>query len=546
MDRADIKGRHSAGNGILSGVARYLESDPLYCYTAKRAAGHEFAELVRAAAGRPRAVKLIAYGEESRLAEPGCLFRPDPALGPLAWRRRAIDQRAYSLCGLTHSLCSMAVMDSIGDFLLAPLQPWDAVICTSTAAREAIEGVIGRWGDYLEERTGAQTHAALRLPVIPLGVDCERFAEGPEAERRRLALRREFEIAPDDVVLLFFGRMSFHGKAHPVAMFRAAEVAAAKTNARLRLLLCGQFPNDGVRRAFEEAAQAYAPSLAVHYVDGSDEVRSTAAWCAADVFVSLSDNIQETFGLTPIEAQAAGLPVVVSDWDGYKDTVIDGETGYRVPTLIPWVGPGERLMHSHASEAMNYERYIGGASLMTVVDIDRAAEVLVRLADDPELRRRMGEAGRRHARASYDWAVVIARYGELWAELADVRAAATEVAPRRAGRPASPLRDDPFRVFAGFATETLDPEQRVEVSGTAEELSASLRLAVNNYLKGFLLPRENLDALLEAAARGASVGELVESLPKTPPDRVTASLLWLAKVGLVRLHAPGAARDNRP
>ena len=46
----------------------------------------------------------------------------------------------------------------------------------------------------------------------------------------------------------------------------------------------------------------------------------------ADVFVSPSDNIQETFGLSVIEAMASGLPVIVSDWDGYRDTVVDGVT----------------------------------------------------------------------------------------------------------------------------------------------------------------------------------------------------------------------------
>ncbi len=53
---------------------------------------------------------------------------------------------------------------------------------------------------------------------------------------------------------------------------------------------------------------------------------------AADVFLSLSDNIQETFGLTVVEALAAGLPVVASDWDGYKALVRDGISGYLVPT----------------------------------------------------------------------------------------------------------------------------------------------------------------------------------------------------------------------
>ena len=50
---------------------------------------------------------------------------------------------------------------------------------------------------------------------------------------------------------------------------------------------------------------------------------------------SLSDNMQETFGLTPIEAMAAGLPSVVSDWDGYRDTVQHREHGFRIPTLAP-------------------------------------------------------------------------------------------------------------------------------------------------------------------------------------------------------------------
>ena len=59
---------------------------------------------------------------------------------------------------------------------------------------------------------------------------------------------------------------------------------------------------------------------------------------ASDLFVSPVDNVQETFGLTPIEAMAAGLPSVVSDWDGYRDTVQHVEHGFRIPTLAPPAG----------------------------------------------------------------------------------------------------------------------------------------------------------------------------------------------------------------
>jgi glycosyltransferase involved in cell wall biosynthesis len=53
---------------------------------------------------------------------------------------------------------------------------------------------------------------------------------------------------------------------------------------------------------------------------------------------SLSDNTQETLGIALIEAMAAGLPIVVSDWDRYKDTGRDGVNGFHIPALT--TGPG--------------------------------------------------------------------------------------------------------------------------------------------------------------------------------------------------------------
>ena len=53
----------------------------------------------------------------------------------------------------------------------------------------------------------------------------------------------------------------------------------------------------------------------------------------ADVVVSLADNPQETFGLTILEAAAAAKPVIASDYDGYRDLVRHGSTGFLVSTL---------------------------------------------------------------------------------------------------------------------------------------------------------------------------------------------------------------------
>jgi glycosyltransferase involved in cell wall biosynthesis len=75
----------------------------------------------------------------------------------------------------------------------------------------------------------------------------------------------------------------------------------------------------------------------------------------------------EPFGLTAVEAMACGVPVVASAVGGLSDTVADGITGLHVPPRRP----------------------------------DLIAAAVRRLLADPELRRRLGAAGRARATAEY-------------------------------------------------------------------------------------------------------------------------------------------------
>ncbi|NDF80468.1 MAG: glycosyltransferase [Betaproteobacteria bacterium] len=127
-------------------------------------------------------------------------------------------------------------------------------------------------------------------------------------------------------------------------------------------------------------------------MDGRLAEHRQTAWAGADVFCSLSDNIQETFGIVPIEAMAAGLPVVVSDWDGYKDTVRHGTDGFRIATCMPDAGLGGDLALRHALQVDTYDMYCGHTCSMVSVDIEATAQAFVQLAQSAELRQRMGQA----------------------------------------------------------------------------------------------------------------------------------------------------------
>lgn len=108
-------------------------------------------------------------------------------------------------------------------------------------------------------------------------------------------------------------------------------------------------------------------------------VREQLAW--ADVFLHAA--VSEGFCNAVIEAQAMGLPVVCTDADGLPENVADGESGFVVPRR----------------------------------DAAALAEKLARLAGDPDLRRRMGQAGRARALRCFRLEEQLAAFERLYQEV---------------------------------------------------------------------------------------------------------------------------------
>jgi starch synthase len=531
-------GRQSAGASFLGGWFRHAGQAVWHCFATSESEARQFADIAeQQAAGASVRWTPTSYVEG--LAEAGCLYVPAPSLAPLAWRRRAIGQRTFSLCGITHTIASQYAMGDLTGLLTAPLQPWDAVICTSDAVKAAVEAFLAPQAEHLAARFGGRPPALPRFPVIPLGVDTDAFAPDPT---RCAAARARLGIAPDAVVALFVGRLSFHAKAHPFPMYVALEEAAQKTRIPVHMIQAGWFANNFIEGAFKEGAARWCPSVTASFPDGRDAEARADAWAAADLFVSLSDNIQESFGLAPVEAMAAGLPCLVSDWDGYRDTVRDGIDGFRVPTVAPPRGLGTDMALRFAAEIDTYDHYIGRVGAFTAVDVPATAAALARLIADPGLRARMGAAGRRRAQAVFDWRVIIPQYLSLFAELAEIRRTAPEIAP-----PADPVhgnlsRPDPFGMFASYPTHALGlgTVAVARPAGSPEGLARVLADPLATLALDLLPPRDDLLlvlALLGTMGR-ATVGDLVARVPEARRPLLARALAFMAKFDLLALAPP--------
>lgn len=528
-----LMGREVASEAFLQAFFRYGDVDRYYCLADTRADFDRFAAGCRALR-EDRPAAWIPRRQPSSLSVAGCLFRGDPLLGQLAWQRRQDGERAYSLCGVTHTTCTHAIVDALAGLLTEPVYGWDAIVCTSQVVRATVDRVLSDWGEYLRNRLGRCEPPGVQLPVIPLGVDTASL-DDPHRDRTRLALRRTLGIHADEFVVLYVGRLAFHAKAHPWQMYLALETAAERMQKSLCLVQAGWFPNAEIEAEFKCRARSLCPRVKTLYVDGNRPEFRRRIWHAADVFLSLADNIQETFGLTPVEAMAAGLPVVVSDWDGYKDTVRHGIDGFRVPIVTPAAGAGAQLAWRYEQGEDDYDRYIGTVSLSTAIDIDACATYLVQLADNAALRASLGNSGKKRAQSCYDWRHVIQAYQQLWQELAGIRRAGA-AEKMASAPPPHPLRPDPFALFASYPTaQFADATTFVRCAAAEERLSELYEAPMMNFAAALLATLDESRQLLTSMDSARSLSELSSAGILANRPLLERTLGWLVKGGILAL-----------
>jgi glycosyltransferase involved in cell wall biosynthesis len=223
-------------------------------------------------------------------------------------------------------------------------------------------------------RAAADVARSLGMPAertitLPWGVDLARYHRADPADRR--AARATLGWEAETIVVTVREHEPIYGVDVAIDGF----LRAAERRPELRLVVAG----DGSRRtSLQERVDRSGISGRVRFVGRlrSDEVASILA--AADIYLSAS-HVDGT-SVSLLEAMATGLSVVVSDIPGNRE----------------WVEPGA-----------NGERFVDG-------DADSLADALVRLSSAPDVRSRMGLAGRSVVERHADWSRNMGRIGDAY------------------------------------------------------------------------------------------------------------------------------------
>jgi UDP-glucose:(heptosyl)LPS alpha-1,3-glucosyltransferase len=155
-----------------------------------------------------------------------------------------------------------------------------------------------------------------RIDVVHPPVDLERFS-GTDGR----AVRAELGLEPADEILLFVGH-DFRRKGLADAI-----TALAGLPEDVHLLVVG----DGERGPFEAQADGAGLSERVHFAGGTEEPERYFE--AADIFVL--PTLQDPWGITLVEAMAAGLPIVTTTVAGASAAVKEAGAGIVLPERSP-------------------------------------------------------------------------------------------------------------------------------------------------------------------------------------------------------------------
>lgn len=468
--------------------------------------------------------RLVGVSAGSKIPIKDCdelvLTTLDPHLRMLATLRRKIQRYDAPVCGLIHSVNSERMVFAILQQYFAGLCEADLLLCSSTAGMRTIEVYIQEVGRLLPTST---TYRPRRV-LVPLGVTIPPFEPS-----HRIGLRQRLNVGAEENIALFFGRLSQMSKSD-LGPLLVAWSRLAHRELRSHLVIAG-----------DDTQVSEAPRLTA-LAHELDCMKSVTIWpnpsatdkhmlySGADIFVSPSDNIQETFGLTVAEALSYGLPAVVSDWDGYRDIVRNGETGFLVPTLFP--SNIENLELSDCTITMVEEDFLAQS---TTIDVSALSDKIQRLLHDPALRRQMGRAARRSAEENYSWPMIVKRYEELWEESIQMAKAVPWDGTRT-----SPLsRMSLEKCYGHFATEKRHSDCKCFMTAEGREwLKQPSRFYFLCHWYGSPSPQK-FNRMLRAIAErpGARVADLIEATDSAQDRTSTVDEHWalgrLFKYGLV-------------
>ena len=288
-----------------------------------------------------------------------------------------------SVFGFTHSLSYQRFTAAIYQILCSRPSGVDGILCTSLCAEDVL-------GSLFE-----QVQSTMKTPP-------------PPPPLLRFPLPIQWDTLPEAVVkdsdpfqVLFVGRLDWQTKADLLTLKNIIPKLPVQLN--IRFIIAGSADNEAYLMLLRRELEPLGVTLKLSV----SEEEKHRLYQSSHLLFSPSDNYQETFGLTVIEAMGYGCVPVVTDFDGYRDLVRE-KIGFRLKTVAARIPRQLFAAQGVVSEGTYHGWWSAGVSF----DPLEAVRRIEQLARDRSLWERMSSAARESV-ADYSLARTSERLGSL-------------------------------------------------------------------------------------------------------------------------------------
>jgi len=468
-------------------------------------------------------------------------YDPFPRFDLASEIRRTRSNKLFPVTVTQHTLSYAGMLRSFYlSTLLSDNYECDSIICTTEAARVVVAELLEHVAARVERDRAFHLRYNGRLDVIPLGIDTSAFKP-----RDKSKLRDELGWPQESVIILYLGRLSFVDKADLLPLLGiVSELRKRRLKESIYFVIAGMSRGSyitTVRNSLTELGLEDCTKV----IDSP--ISPASLYAASDIFVSPADNIQESFGLTVLEAMASGVPQVVTDWNGYKEIVRHGITGFLVPTY--WT-ECDRAICELSGLFGEWEFDHTALAQSVAFDFEEYVNYLQALIVNRDLRKRMGQAARDLAVQRYSSPVIAMSYDALWQELERIAKSLLFEGPK-IGTYCQPAY---FKTFSHYPSAIVTDEDILAITDAGARALRKDRIISKEHFANrlgiiddsiLLLLLNGLDPIgRHSGPRHEMAGDFTAAYlldtalknQQVPRDHLWRHVMWLVKYGLVRIE----------